>query len=389
MVSEDSKEHTTRSRMKFMLICFAIVFGAIFISKTIKNLIADYFLKSHSQVVEVSTMKLGYEFWQPKIKASGSVRAIKGVNVTTQLAGMVDNIFFTPGAYVNAGEILVQLNAKTELAQVAALQANAELARITYERDTKQYAVHAVSKQVVDTDLQNLKSLHAQVAQAVANLDKKTIRAPFTGRLGISAVSPGQYLNPGDKVVTLQMFDPIYVDFYVPQQELKRLSVGQTVFITTDAVPGKIFQGKITTIDPLVDVSTRNAAVEATVANNHFELTPGTFATVEVDVGNAQRYLTLPQTAISFNPYGDIIYIVRRENQESKGKPTLIAKQVFVVTGETRGDQIAILQGAREGDIVVTSGQLKLRNGVQVSINNSISPSNNPKPIVSNEHVKG
>lgn len=383
---ESLQREKVKSRMKFMLMCFAIVFGAIFISKGIKTWLSNWYLASQSQVIDVSAMKLRYSLWQPKIKASGSVRAIKGVNVTTELAGMVATIYFTPGANVRQGDVLVQLNANTELAQFNSAQANAELAIITYERDQKQYAVHAVSKQILDNDFQNMKSLQAQAAQANATLMKKTIRAPFTGRLGISAVNPGQYLNAGDKVVSLQMFDPIYVDFYVPQQELERLSVGQPVVVTADTFPNKKFLGKITTIDPIVDVNTRNVAVEATVNNSELLLTPGMFATAEVDVGKAERFLTLPQTAISFNPYGNIIYIIRQNGKDKKNNPILIVKQVFVATGETRGDQITLLQGAKEGELVVTSGQLKLRNGVQVAINNSISPSDNPRPVVSNEH---
>lgn len=372
--------------LTLMLICFGIIFGAIFISKAIYESIAIRNYKARPNIVTVSAMKLVYSFWQPKIRASGSVRAIKGVNVTTELAGMVSNIYFIPGAFVNAGDILVQLNANTELAQLNAAQANVELAKITYLRDSQQFAVHAVSKQTVDNDRQNLKNLQAQADQAAASLAKKTIRAPFTGRLGISAVNPGQYLNAGDKVVTLQMFDPIYVDFYVPQQELVRLKVGQPVTVTLDTFPNQKYVGKITTIDPIVDLNTRNVAVEATIQNPKFEMTPGMFATVEVDVGSPQHFLTLPQTAVSFNSYGDIIYIIHQSG--TNNKPILIAEQVFVVTGESRGDQISILEGAKEGDLVVTSGQLKLRNGTQVVINNSILASNSPAPTVTNEHMR-
>lgn len=386
-----NKEDDGKSRLSplaFMLICFGIIFGAIFISKGIASWLAHRSMAMANRSVSVSAMKLSYSSWQPKVKASGSIRAIKGVNVTTELAGMVNTIYFTPGAYVNPGDVLVQLNANAELAQFNAAQASAELARITYERDKKQYAVNAVSKQVLDNDFQNLKNLNALAAQAAATLAKKTIRAPFAGRLGISAVNPGQYLNAGDKVVSLQMFDPIYVDFYVPQQELPQLKVGQFVTVTLDSLSKKKFFGKVTTIDPIIDVNTRNVEVEATISNPTLEMMPGMFASVEVDVGKPERYLTLPQTAISFNPYGDIIYTIQQQGKDQKNQPILIAKQVFVITGETRGDQITILKGAKEGDTVVTSGQLKLRNGTQVAINNSVVPSNNPAPIVSNEHTR-
>lgn len=385
MEYNEQHKQATKRRMKLMLLCVAVIFASILLSKFIQKYIAYRRMMSQSQAVTVSTMKVNYASWQPRIRAAGSVRAIQGVNVTTELAGMVQTIYFKPGAVVKQGDVLVQLNANTESAALRALQANAELARITYERDKKQFAVKAISQQTLDTDFQNLLSLRAQVEQQAATLAKKTIRVPFSGRLGISAVNPGQFLNPGDKVTTLQTFDPIYVDFYVPQQELQRLSVGQHVAITTESMHNKTFAGTLTTIDPAVDVNTRNVEVEATIPNPDLLLTPGMFVTAEVDVGQSERYLTVPQTVVSFNPYGDIIYAIKRKSED--GKSTLIARQVFVITGETRGDQITILKGVKEGDTVVTSGQLKLRNGVEVAIDNSVMPSNNPNPIVSNEHI--
>ncbi len=373
--------------MIVMLICFGLLFGSIFLAKYLKHFIIQKIIAGLKEVETVSAMNANYSFWQPQIKASGSVRAIRGVYVTTELAGMVTKIYFTPGATVKAGDILVQLNADTEIGALKALQANAELARITYERDKKQFAINAISKQTLDSDAQNLSNILAQITEQAATVDKKTIRAPFDGRLGICLINPGQYLNTGDKITSLQTFDPIYVDFYVPQQELPRLTVGQSVKITTDSFPNQVFTGKITTIDPSLDTSTRNVQVEATVSNPEFKLIPGMFATAEVTVGQPEKYITLPQTAVAFNPYGDVIFIIKKNGTDQKGKPILIAHQVFVVTGKTRGDQIAILKGLNQGDMVVTSGQFKLRNGVQVKINNAVTPSNNPAPIVSNEHV--
>lgn len=385
---DDQQRQATRKRMVFMLICVGILFSAIFISKFIQKYIAFRHMMAMSKAISVSTMKVPYESWQPHITAAGSVRAIRGVNVTTALAGMVQTIYFKPGAIVKEGDVLVQLNAATEIGTLHSLEASAELARITYERDKKQFAVKAISQQTLDADLQNLKNFRAQAESQAATVAKMTITAPFAGRLGISAVNPGQFLNTGDKVTSLQMFDPIYVDFYVPQQELSRLSVGQTVTATTDALKGQKFIGKITTIDPAVDVNTRNVAVEATVPNPDLTLTPGMFVNAVVDVGEAKRYLTVPQTVVTFNSFGDIIYVIRPKEAEDKTQSTLIAHQVFVVTGQTRGDQITILKGIKEGDTVVTSGQLKLRNGAEVAINNSVAPSNDKAPIVSNEHVR-
>jgi membrane fusion protein, multidrug efflux system len=372
-------------RMKKMLIIVGILFGCIFMYKVIMSVIIKYAMTHQSKAVSVSTIQVKNMLWQQKLKASGSVRAIYGVNVTTELAGMVKKIYFTPGTYVQEGEVLVQLNADSDVALLHALEANAALAKITYDRDKLQFAVHAVSKQVLDTDTENLKSLNAQVAQQAAIVLKKTIRAPFTGRLGICAVNPGQYVNPGDKIASLQTFNPIYVDFYMPQQTLSQLKLGQLVNVQTDSYPGKIFTGTITTVDPAFDEGTRNIEVEATLPNPQLQLTPGMFSAVEVDVGAPQYHLTVPQTAVSFNPFGDIVYVIKQTGQSKKGKPILTANQVFVVTGDTRGDQVAIIQGLHENDTVVTSGQVKLRNGSVVAINNTITPSNNPAPEVSNE----
>lgn len=375
-----------KSRMILMLICVGILFGAILISKTLQKYISHRHAAARSYVVTVSTMKAGYSSWDSKLKATGSMRAVTGVSVTTELAGMVKDITFTPGAMVAKDALLVQLNIDSDVALLHSLQANAELAKITYDRDKAQYAVQAVSKQTVDSDAANLKSLQAQVEEQIATIAKKTIRAPFGGRLGISAVNPGQYVNPGDKVVTLQTLDPIYIDFYVPQQSLIQLGIGQPVTVTTDSFPGKAFTGKITTIDPLVDVNTRNVEVEATISNPSFELTPGMFAYAEVVIGAPKPFITLPQTAVSFNPYGSIIYYVEEKGKDAKGNPNLIAKQRFVTTGDTRGDQVTILSGVKEGETIVTSGQLKLKNGSPIAINNSVVPSNNPSPKLPNDY---
>lgn len=378
-----------KKRMTIMLICLGILFGLIFLWKGFQwIMIKHYFATHQNPAVTVSTAKVTYATWQPQLKAVGSMRAVIGVNVTAQLAGMIQRIYFIPGADVVEGDILVQQNADSNIAQLQATEAKAELARITLERDKKQFKIQAISKQQVDTDEQNLKSLRADVAQQTAIVSKLTIKAPFTGRLGISRVNPGQYLNPGDQIVTLQRLDPIYVDFYLPQQALSQLKVGQLINLITDAFGKKIFTGKITTIQPLVDINTRNIEIEAAIPNPKKELTPGMYATVEVLTSKPQRHLTLPQSAVSFNPYGDIVYIVKEKEQETDdaGKPILIAQQVFVTLGETRGDQVMVLKGLREGEIIVTSGQLKLKNGSPVIINNTVFPANNPAPSLSNQH---
>lgn len=372
-----------KKRMMIMLTIVGILFGGIFIWKAFSAfMMTRYFATMKAPAMTVSTTTVKKQPWQKEVKSVGSLRAIVGVNVTTELAGMVQKIFFTPGAVVREGDTLVQLNADAEIGQLRSLEAQTELAKITYNRDKLQYKINAISKQTLDSDEWNLKNLQGQTAQQAATVAKKTIRAPFAGRLGISSVNPGQYLNVGDKVTTLQTLNPILIDFYLPQQALAKLHVGQAVDVTSDTYPTIHFKGAVTTIEPLVDTSTRNVLVEASLDNPKMQLSPGMFATVEVTTGEPENYLTLPQSAITFNPYGDIAYVVKETGEDSSAH---IAKQVFVTTGETRGNQVQILSGLKEGDVVVTSGQLKLKNNSPVKINNEIQPSDSPDPVLASK----
>ncbi|HLZ18703.1 MAG TPA: efflux RND transporter periplasmic adaptor subunit, partial [Smithellaceae bacterium] len=238
----------------------------------------------------------------------------------------------------------------------------------------------AVSQASLDADAADLKVKQAQVAQQEAQTIKKSIRAPFAGRLGIHSVNPGQYLNAGDKIVTLQALDSIYVDFYLPQQELSRLTKGQTVTAVSDAYPNKKFTGRITAVSPKVDPQTRNVQIEALLENPRHELLPGMYANIRVQAGKPQRYLTIPRAAVTFNPYGETVYIVEEKGKDAKGQPSLAVKQSFITTGPARGDQVAVLKGIKEGDRVVTAGQLKLKSGSPVIIDNTVQPANDPHP---------
>lgn len=379
------EENKMKKPMVVMLVFLCILFGGIFGYKGFQGFMMNRFMaQMGAPAVTVSTMSITYSPWQTQLKSVGSLRAIMGVNVTTSLAGTVQSIYFTPGATVQQGTILVQLNADTEVGELHALEAQTQLAKITLDRDKAQFAVKAVSKQQVDSDLWNWKKLQGQTASQAATVAKKTIRAPFSGRLGISQVNPGQYLNVGDTVTSLQTLDPIYIDFFLPQQSIAQLKLGQPVVVQSDSFEGTNFPGKITTIQPNVDTNTRNIEVEATLANTKYELAPGMFAKVEVTVGTPERFLTLPQSAITFNPYGDIVFIVK-EGKDKDGKPDYTVNQRFITTGETRGDQIQILSGLKDGDVVVSSGQLKLQNGSRIIINNKVQPANNPAPNLVNK----
>lgn len=368
-------------QMAVMLICMVGLFGAIFGYKLLSGFIYYKFMMPPPPSVNVSAMQAEYQPWQPLIKASGSLRAVQGINVASEIAGIVRRIHFVPGASVNENDLLIELNADAEIGQLHSLEAIAALAKITYARDKLQFKANAVSQSTLDADEADLNNKEAQIASQAAIVAKKTIRAPFAGRLGVSLVNTGQYVNPGDNLVTLQAVDPVYVDFFLPQKMLSRVSTGLTVSFVTDSYPNHPFTGKITTVNPIVDLKTRNVQVEATLSNAELKLLPGMFGTVEVGTGEPQRFITLPQTAITFNPYGEIIYIAKETGKDKKGNATYTAMQAFVKTGETRGDQIAILEGLKGGDWVVTSGQLKIKNGTPIVINNTVVPGNEIAPV--------
>ena len=373
-------------RMLIMLAFLGLLFGGIFAYKMFQS----YMIKKHmagmgSVPIAVSATNVNFESWQPKITASASLRAINGVDVTTEIAGLVKNIAFSPGQDVQQGEGIIQLNADAEIAQLRSLEAQAELAQITYTRNQKQYAVQGISKEELDITEADLKSKKALAEQQAATVAKKAIQAPFKGRLGISAVNLGQYLNPGDKVVTLQSLDPMYVDFYLPQQTLTQIGKDQSVTFTTDSFPKLSFKGKITTINPKVDPATRNVEVEATLSNPAFKLLPGMYGVVEILTGAPREFMTLPQTAISYNPYGELVYVLKPNGKDQKGTALYTANQQLVTVGENRGTQIQVLKGLKKNDLVVTAGQLKLKNGSLVFINNSVLPTNVPHSVVKND----
>jgi membrane fusion protein (multidrug efflux system) len=233
----------------------------------------------------------------------------------------------------------------------------------------------------LDTDAANLKNAKAQVVQQQAIIDKKFLRAPFAGHLGIRAVDLGQYLAAGTVIVTLQALDPIFVDFFLPQQAVDQVRLGQSVVVKVDAFKDQTFAGEISAINSKVDAGSRNVQIRATLKNPEHKLLPGMYATVDIATGSPQSYLTLPQTAITYNPYGDTVYVVDSKAADATGKPQLIARQTFVTTGPTRGDQVAVLKGIEEGDLIVTAGQIKLHNGSTILIDNSITPTADAAPV--------
>jgi membrane fusion protein (multidrug efflux system) len=324
----------------------------------------------------VSTVKISEQAWQPSLSAVGTLRAAKGADLAMDVSGLVTEVNLRSGEDVSKGQPLLQLRDGDDVAQLQQLQANAQLSRVTLDRARQQLAAQAISKANFDSADADYKARQAAVAQQKVVVEKKQLRAPFAGRAGIITLSPGAYLSAGTAVVTLQQLDPLLVDFSVPQSELGRLQVGQHVDLTLDAYPGKTFSAELSAISPKVEPNTRNVQVEATVPNHDKGLTPGMFARVSVDVGSKRQQLTLPQAAVVYNPYGDTVYVVQpAKGKDDKGNanaPTV--QQTFVTTGETRGDQVAILKGLKAGTEVVTSGQMKLKNGAPIKVDNSVQP---------------
>ncbi len=373
-------------RMVIMLLAVAVVLGGVFGFQAFKAAMIKKFMSSMSAPPQtVSAMRAGFSEWQPRLEAVGTLRAVKGADLSLEVGGVVDSISFGSGDDVEQGTLLLKLRSDDDAARLASLQATADLNEITYQRDLKQLKLQAVSQATVDADAANLKNARAQVDQQKAILDKKFLRAPFAGRLGIRAVDVGQYLAPGTVIVTLQALDPIYIDFFVPQQSINQLRLGEAVTVTVDAFKDQTFSGKIAAINPKVDTGSRNVQVRATLGNPGRKLLPGMFASVAIAIGAPHNYITLPQTAITYNPYGNTVFIVDTTGKDAAGKPQFVARQTFVTTGSTRGDQVAVLKGVNEGDMVVTAGQIKLHNGSPVIIDNSVTPTAEAAPLPSDQ----
>jgi membrane fusion protein (multidrug efflux system) len=370
-------------RMIVMLILVGLVFGGVFGFQAFKNAMMKKFMTAMAPPPQtVSAATAAVEEWQPQIEAVGSLRAVNGADLAFEVPGIIKELRFKSGDDVAAGDVLVMLRADDDIARLAALQATASLSEITMQRDQEQFKIKAVSQATLDTDAANLKNANAAVVQQQAVIDKKTLRASFAGHLGVRLVDIGQYINAGTTVVTLQALDPIYADFFLPQQALTQLRIEQTVTIRVDTYPDQDFTGTVTAINPKVDSATRNVQVRATLKNPDRRLLPGMYATVSIAAGDKQRYVTLPQTAITYNPYGETVFVVDDKGKDPQGKPQLAARQIFVTAGPKRGDQVAILKGVEQGETVVTAGQMKLRNGSQVIIDNTIRPTADANPAI-------
>jgi membrane fusion protein, multidrug efflux system len=369
-------------RMIFMLVVMAAFIGALaFIKVRQFQAMAAQFAAMQPPPEAVTTITAQREQWPATINAIGTVEAVQGVTVSADLPGIVERIAFDSGRAVNRGDILVQLDTQQEEAQLAAAEAQLELSRLTYERMKGLVEQDAVSRAEFDTAAAAHKQAEARIREIRATIERKTIRAPFGGTLGIRAVNVGQYLTGGDPVVPLQSLNPIYVNFGIPQQDAAQMQLGRAVRITASDLANAQFNGRISAVDSVVNETTRNVRVQATLGNAAGKLRPGMFVQAQVSLGASQSVIALPGSAISYAPYGDSVFVVT-DLKDSSGKTYRGVRQQVVKLGSARGDQIAVLSGVEPGEEVVTSGVFKLRNGAAVQINNKVQPANSktPKP---------
>jgi membrane fusion protein (multidrug efflux system) len=372
----------TVKRLVIVVAVLALLFGLIFGWGALKaHFIGKFLAQLPYQPQTVSDIAASNTTWAPSLSAVGSVVAINGANLSSEVSGIVDTIDFQSGDTVALGQTLLTLRSNNDPAMLAQLQATAAVDDSNYERDRKQFHADAVSAAQVDTDRATYLAAQAQVQGQLAEIAEKVVKAPFAGTLGIRQVDVGQYLAAGTEIVSLQQLDPLFVDFYLPQQALAQVKTGLPVTVSIDAFPGQKFPGMISAINSVVDTASRTVQLRATIQNASLLLRPGMFATITISVGTPTSLVTLPQTAITYNPYGDTVYVLNKGDDHS-GKAALVAKQTFVQVGDTRGDQVSILKGVSPGDLVVTAGQLKLHNGSTVTVDNAVAVPDaaNPNP---------
>ena len=365
-------------RMILMLLAMVLLVGGILGFKLFGRYMMNKALAAQRPPpAAVSVTEARELAWEPTLHAVGSFAAVQGIVVKAQLDGAITRVAFESGATVKAGDLLVQQDIAAEEAQLASAEAGAVLARLSLDRAKELRAQSSNAQSDLDAATAAFQQTQAMVTATKVVIDKKTIRAPFDGRLGIRQVSLGQFLRSGDAAVALQMLDPIYINFALPQQDVAQVVVGQPLRVSVDSYPGEVFAGSVNALNPNVDDATRNFQIQATLQNAGGRLHPGMFGSVEVQLPATDKVITLPLSAIVYNPYGNAIYVVE---DPGKAGGDRIVRQQFVQTGATRGDQVAVLKGVKPGDVVVTAGQLKLRNGASIVINNSVTPSDSAAP---------
>lgn len=320
-----------------------------------------------------STEALGAD-WETLLPAVGSLKAVQGMTVAAELPGRVTRIHFQSGAVVPKGTLLLEQDSSSERAQLPGAVAASDLAKVNLERANKLLAEKVISQAEYDSTVTKFRQAIAEADDIKATIAKKTIRAPFSGRLGIRQVDLGQQLQSGQEIVSLQTLDPIYLNFSLPQQYLSKLRAGLTVRVTSDAFPDRSIEGKLTTISPEVDSNTRNIRLQATLANPDDVLRPGMFVEAKVVLPTQQQTLIIPATAVLYAPYSDSVFLIEEQPELADGEAGLVLRQQFVRLGERRGDFVAVQSGLEAGQRMASSGVFKLRNGQQVIIDNSLAP---------------
>jgi membrane fusion protein (multidrug efflux system) len=366
-------------RMILMLVAAALLVGALGYFKLRQVQAAVKGGAFQPPPAAVTTIVAKQETWPSTLNVVGTTAPVHGVTVSADLPGTVDTITFDSGKFVHEGEVLVQLDTRQERAQLAAMEAQRDLAKINYNRMQQLVNEGVISRMDYDKSTAEQKQTEANVGEIKATIQRKTIRAPFSGILGIRQVNLGQYMSAGTAIVSLQALNPIYANFNVPQQVMSQMRPGQNVKISTDGASGHVYTGRVNALDSTVDESTRNVQVQATLANPENKLRPGMFVQVEVGVGAQRSLFPLPASAINYAPFGDSVYVVT-DLKGPDGKTYRGVRQQFVKIAGARGDQVGIVSGLHQGDEVVTSGAFKLRNGAAVAVNNQIQPGNNPSP---------
>jgi len=359
-------------RLTTAIIVLAIIFGGTFAWYVLRVVLTKRFFATHQPpAVTVSSTIAKKDSWHPKLKSVGTLQAINGVQINSEVTGQVVKIYFKSGQFVKKGSPLVQLDDSVDIQTLNNNSAALRLDTLNYGRQQKLYKTNSTSKASLDSAQAKMLQSKSQVISARVMIAKKNIKAPFDGKLGIRRINLGQYVTAGQSMVLLQSLNPLFVNFDLPEQYLTVIKTGQLVRITISSQKGKIFDGKITAINSTVDVSTRTILVQATFPNEKHELYPGLFADVSVIMPEQTNVITVPQTAITYSLYGDSVYMVTK-GKDKFGKPAFIAKQKFIKVGDRRGTMAAITQGVKAGDEVITSGQLKLHPGSRITINNSI-----------------
>lgn len=354
--------------LKYTGIFFAIVFGWYLV----KKLIFMWFMSHYTPPpMTISTTTATTQAWQSYSTAVGTLNAVNGVELSSDVPGIVDSIRFNSGQLIHRGDVVIVMRTTVEQANLKNFQAKLQLAEMNYNREKELNSKHVSSQSALDTRYAELLEAQADVESVQAQIKQKTITAPFDGRLGIRQVNVGQFVSPGTAMVTLQSLNPLYINFSLPEQNLAHLFINQDIDVNVNYGNGKTVRGKITAINPKVDQITRNVLIQATIPNEKYELFPGMYGLVKIWFKDKNNVIVVPQTAISYSLSGDYVFIVKDESKKHD-KSLLKAYRQYVKVSERRGDQAAIVDGLQAGDVIVTSGQLKLQNGANIEVDNSI-----------------